>query len=74
MPEMDGYEAIRCIRSLAAHDRTPIVVLTGFSEEVARDRLRAAKVTGFLRKPIRMEELRGAIAKAAERKFNDAGV
>lgn len=61
MPGMDGYEAIRQIRdweTISGHARTPIVVLS--SDDLATQTRRAAQsgCSGFLRKPVRVHELR----------------
>lgn len=58
MPEMDGLEATRAIRSLAGHKaRVPIVALTAnaFSEDVRK--CEAAGMNGHIGKPFRKEEL-----------------
>lgn len=61
MPGVDGYEAIRQIRdweTISGNARTPIVVLS--SDDLATQTRRAAQsgCSGFLRKPVRMHELR----------------
>ena len=59
MPNMDGYEATRQIRSLLGiHRVPPIVALTASAQ--MEDRLRCLDVgmNGFLTKPIRSDDLR----------------
>jgi signal transduction histidine kinase len=54
MPEMDGYEAARAIRSFS---QIPIVALTASSYPGDQDRCRAAGMNHYLTKPIQMEKL-----------------
>lgn len=63
MPVMNGYEAIRRIHALPGKCGLPIIVLTGFSEDIEAERLAAAKVNVFLRKPVKLADLRAAIDK-----------
>ncbi|MBF0152525.1 MAG: response regulator [Magnetococcales bacterium] len=66
MPEMDGYEATRCIRGghgVAEEKRhIPIVAVTAHAMESERQRCLQSGMNGFLRKPYRFEELLEAIA------------
>lgn len=66
MPEMDGLDATRAIRSLkgVAHSQVPIIALTAnaFSRDV--DRCKAAGMNGHIGKPFRKEDLMIAIAGA----------
>ena len=60
MPEMDGIEATKHIRS-----RWPqgpkIIAITSFDPEFCRDQCFSAGVDDFINKPIRMNELGAAI-------------
>jgi CheY-like chemotaxis protein len=65
MPGIDGYETIRKIRdweTASGNARTPIVVLS--SDDLATQTRHAAQsgCSGFLRKPVRMSELRSALS------------
>ena len=66
MPEMDGFEATRCIRR---HERvhdltaTPIVALTAHAMEEHREAVFACGMNHFLCKPITLNELREAFDK-----------
>lgn len=66
MPEMDGFEATRCVRS---HERehglaaTPIVALTAHAMEEHREAVFACGMNHFLCKPITLNELREAFDK-----------
>jgi two-component system, cell cycle sensor histidine kinase and response regulator CckA len=62
MPDMDGFEVARQIRSRTECDGIPIVMLTAFSGE--RDRVKAisAGANEFITKPIDMTELQVRLA------------
>jgi CheY-like chemotaxis protein/two-component sensor histidine kinase len=57
MPELDGYEATRRIRSQPAERRIPIVAVTGHAFEEERVRTRQAGMDAFLSKPVKLDEL-----------------
>jgi PAS domain S-box-containing protein len=75
MPEMDGLEATRAIRSLGS-DRAniPIVALTAnaFAHDI--ENCRAAGMSGHLGKPFRKEELVIAIGEALARGDETQGI
>jgi signal transduction histidine kinase/CheY-like chemotaxis protein len=57
MPELDGYEATRRIRSRPSERRIPIVAITAHAFEDERDRTRQAGMDAFLSKPVKLEEV-----------------
>ncbi|SFB06343.1 Signal transduction histidine kinase [Acetitomaculum ruminis DSM 5522] len=59
MPVMDGYEATRCIRQLEgrAKRKLPIIVMSANVFEDARIKAREAGVTGYITKPINVNNL-----------------
>jgi signal transduction histidine kinase/CheY-like chemotaxis protein len=65
MPEMDGFEAVRLIRTLEKSSRepkhTPILGLTAHAMEGYRDQCLAAGMDGYLTKPISAASLTTAI-------------
>jgi len=63
MPEMDGFELLRIIRSTTEYKKTPVVFLTGNS---SRDHVTAAMLEGcndFIVKPTTYEYLRTIVGK-----------
>jgi|GEM_PF-411386 len=70
MPEMDGIEATHYIREsgeFGAKSTIPIIALTAHAMKGDRERLLAAGMSGYLSKPIYMEELKNVIARVMER-------
>lgn len=51
MPNMDGLTLIKSLRTLPAHMRTPIVVLTTEASDAMKAQGRAAGATGWMVKP-----------------------
>jgi PAS domain S-box-containing protein len=61
MPEMDGLEATRRIVARLGEARPRIVAMTANAMDGDRERCLAAGMDGYVSKPIRVEELVGAI-------------
>ncbi len=64
MPEMDGYEAARRIRTLEQRDgrvRVPMIAMTANVLKGERDRCLGAGMDDFLPKPVRVPELSAAL-------------
>lgn len=61
MPEMDGIEATRVLRSLGCC--TPIVALTAHGLSGDRDRCIAAGMNEYLTKPVQLQELANAVGR-----------
>jgi CheY-like chemotaxis protein len=72
MPEMDGLEATRQIRSIqtreALHERCEIVGLSAHAMSGDRERYMAEGMVDYLTKPIRTEELRVVLDACLEKK------
>jgi CheY-like chemotaxis protein len=66
MPEMDGYEATRCIRELekktGAH--VPILAMTAHATSADRDACLLAGMDGYIAKPVKSDRLYAAIDEA----------
>jgi PAS domain S-box-containing protein len=66
MPEMDGIEATRIIRSLPQpHCNVPIIAMTAHAISEDRQKFLAAGMDACLTKPIRRPQLHAALAAAA---------
>jgi len=52
MPRMDGFEALTRLRADPAHERTPVIVVTGREDVAAIDRAFQAGATSFVSKPL----------------------
>jgi PAS domain S-box-containing protein len=62
MPEMDGVEATRCIRSrLPAHKQPRIVAMTAHALAGTREWLLQAGMDDYISKPVRLEDLISAL-------------
>ena len=74
MPEMDGWQASRLIRS--TFDAPPIIALTAGVTVEEQAQCREAGMSGFLAKPLRAAELRKVLQEylttQASLKFNDS--
>ena len=66
MPEMDGFEATRCIRqegSKALNPRIPIIAMTAATMKGDREKCIQAGMSDFIAKPILKRELMEMLAK-----------
>jgi CheY-like chemotaxis protein len=63
MPEMDGLEAIRRLRSNPRFSTTPIIAITAFAMPGDRERCIEAGANDYLSKPISLKVLKQMIEK-----------
>ncbi|MHC1701112.1 MAG: PAS domain S-box protein [Humidesulfovibrio sp.] len=71
MPEMDGVEATRLIRTLPALEHKahiPIIALTAYAMNGDREKFLAAGMDGHVPKPVELAELQRALRQVAERR------
>jgi CheY-like chemotaxis protein len=67
MPEMDGLEATRTIRKLTYTTQPHIIAMTANAMEGDRELCLLAGMDDYISKPIRVDELIGALLKAERR-------
>jgi CheY-like chemotaxis protein len=52
LPDTDGFEVLRSLRSSRANGELPIIAMTSYAMAGDRERLLAAGCTGYIEKPI----------------------
>jgi CheY-like chemotaxis protein len=76
MPDMDGFEATAAIRELEkpTGEHIPIIAMTAHAMKGDRERCLAARMNGYVSKPIRVADVEEAVTQAmAAKKLSDAG-
>src|SRR5690606_34711839 len=61
MPDRDGYEAMKQIRSMKGREETPIVAVTGQAMSGDREKCLSAGASEYLSKPVDVDLLIGII-------------
>lgn len=57
MPEMDGYEALQCIRQMPEYVNLPIIALTAKAMKQDREKCIEAGASDYISKPVNLEQL-----------------
>jgi signal transduction histidine kinase/CheY-like chemotaxis protein len=65
LPDMDGYELARCLRSQAAGAQATLVALTGYGQSQDRKEAEQAGFDHYLVKPADMDQVNAVLAEAA---------
>jgi CheY-like chemotaxis protein len=63
MPGLDGLEVAKAIRTDATLMGTPVVLLSAMGEARLADAVRSSGATDFLTKPMKLEAVRGLMAR-----------
>jgi two-component system chemotaxis response regulator CheY len=63
MPNMDGIELIKAVRSDGGHKFIPIIMLTTESQDAKKQEGKAAGATGWIVKPFKPEQLTAVVKK-----------
>jgi len=71
MPNLDGIEMIRTLRSNSRFEGLPIVTLTAYGQSIANEALRAG-ADSALTKPLEFEQLIKSINRLIAREFSQA--
>ena len=61
MPELSGWDVTR--HALALHPGLPVILVTGWGQQIEPAQVRARGVAALVAKPYRMEEILGVVAK-----------
>jgi DNA-binding response OmpR family regulator len=67
MPEVDGYEFIRILKSSGFYDNIPIIILAGTESSAARIKCFEVGIDDFIRKPFNPVELKVRIKNVLSR-------
>lgn len=66
MPGVSGWDVARAVRS--ASQETPVLLVTGFGVDVAPEELSSRGVDAVLGKPLRIQDIAGALDATARRR------
>jgi CheY-like chemotaxis protein len=74
LPEIDGYEVARRLRSKPALSHMRLIAVTGYGQANDRERTLAAGFDDHLVKPVGVQELQRSIAGTSARDFSRSEV
>ena len=63
MPDMDGYEFIKNLRSSPAYQSIPVIVLSSLTGQAEKDRALLLGVCTYLEKPFTIESIQREVAR-----------
>lgn len=66
MPEMDGLEGIKHIRADFSAAHPQIIAMTADAQQGYREKCIAAGMNDYVSKPVRVDELVGALVRAGQ--------
>jgi two-component system, cell cycle response regulator DivK len=67
MPDLDGWETLKCIRADSAIAAIPVIALTAHAMEGDRERVMASGFDGYIAKPFRLANLTKDIYECLQR-------
>ncbi len=73
MPELDGYEATRVIRSDPRFSALPVIALSAHSEDEVQEKILASGMNGYISKPVHPAILRDILVRRLSLPENSAG-
>jgi two-component system cell cycle response regulator DivK len=62
LPEMDGYQATEILRNSEQYKETPILAISGYAMGARETELLSAGFSGYLQKPITVQDVLAALA------------
>lgn len=68
MPGMSGYETLAALRSDPSIANIPLVFLTGFNDPLVKERGAELGMSGYLQKPVTLDQLIEAIQTTLKKK------
>ncbi|HEY4658716.1 MAG TPA: response regulator, partial [Gemmatimonadaceae bacterium] len=71
MPRVSGWQVARAVKAIAP--AVPVCLVTGFGVELSADERRTQGVDLVLVKPLKIDEILGAVAQAARRRVQPIG-
>lgn len=64
LPDMNGFDVLERVRAIEATKATPVIILTGSTNEADKQRANEMEAAAYLTKPVGQEALREAVTLA----------